>query len=53
MLAENLPEKDEALVKETLDSFIAKEENYNISYKARFVGFKHRSKVEFLRFFIV
>ena len=55
MLAENLPQKDnyELELKETLDSYILKENNYTISYKARFIGFKHRSKVEFLRFFIV
>ena len=38
---------------ETLDSYILKEQNYSISHNAKFVSFKHRSKVEFLKFFIV
>ena len=29
------------------------EENLTLSHKARFLSFKHRSKVEFLKFFIV
>ena len=38
---------------ETLDSYINKKEDYTISHNARYTGFQHRSKVEFLRFFIV
>ena len=38
---------------ETLDSFIKKDIESIISHKAFFTGFKYRSKVEFLRFFIV
>ena len=38
---------------ETLDSYISKDLDYKISKNARFNGFKHRSKVEFLKFFIV
>lgn len=38
---------------ETLDSYILKEEEYKISTKARFIGFKHRMKVEYLKSFIV
>ncbi len=38
---------------ETLSSFITKEEDYKISNQARFIGFQHRMKVEFLRSFIV
>ena len=53
MLAENLPKKNDIIIKETLASFILKDENYKISYKARFMGLKPRAKVEFLRFFIV
>ena len=29
------------------------QENLTLSHKARFLSFKHRSKVEFLKFFIV
>ena len=53
MLAENLIEQQVNECKETLESFIGKEVDYEISYKAKFTSFKHRSKVEFLRFFIV
>ena len=42
-----------AEVLETLESFIANDNNYAISKKAFYTGFQHRSKVEFLRFFIV
>ena len=38
---------------DTLDSYICKDIDYKISHKAFFTGFQHRSKVEFLRFFIV
>lgn len=38
---------------ETLESFISKDEEYTISNNALFIGFQHRTKVEFLRFFIV
>ena len=48
----NLNEK-ETVKFETLSSFILKEDNYVISHKARFIGFKHRMKVEFLKSFIV
>lgn len=48
-----LAEKTETVNFETLDSFISKEEDYIISHKARFTAFQHRSKVEFLRFFVV
>ena len=53
MLAENFIEVNEKLVNETLETFIKKDFDYKISYNAQFTGFKHRSKVEFLRFFIV
>jgi hypothetical protein len=39
--------------RETLDSFITKDENYKISKVARFNGFKFRAKVELLKFFVV
>ena len=38
---------------ETLSSYINKDIEYKISSKALFLGFKHRSKVEYLKFFIV
>ena len=38
---------------ETLETFVNKKIDYKISNLARFTGFQHRSKVEFLRFFIV
>ena len=38
---------------ETLDSFISKKNTFIISHKALYTGFQHRSKVEFLKFFIV
>ena len=38
---------------ETLDSYIHKNKEYSISNKARFTGFRHRTKVEFLKYFIV
>lgn len=38
---------------EILATFINKDINLNISYRARFLGFKHRLKVEFLKSFIV
>lgn len=38
---------------ETLETFITKDWNFKISHNARFQGFQHRSKVEFLKFFIV
>ena len=38
---------------ETLDTYINRKEDYTISHIARYTGFQHRSKVEFLRFFIV
>ena len=38
---------------ELLATFINKDINLNISYKARFLGIKHRLKVEFLKSFIV
>ena len=43
----------ENISNETLDTYINKDLNYTISHKALFTGFQHRSKVEFLRFFIV
>lgn len=52
MITEKL-ENHEIASYETLDSYINKKEEYLISNKARFTGFQHRSKVEFLRFFIV
>ena len=42
-----------AEVLETLESFITNDNNYAISKKAFYTGFQHRSKVEFLKFFIV
>lgn len=53
MLTENISKELDISTIETLDSYISKEDNYCISHKARYTGFKHRSKVEFLRFFIV
>ena len=53
MLAQKSDFNAESSKVETLDSFIHKEENYSISHKARYTGFRHRSKVEFLKFFIV
>ena len=44
---------ENVLIKETLDSYICKDNDYTISHKAFFTGFQHRTKVEFLRFFIV
>ena len=38
---------------ETLESFISKQDDYTISHKALYTSFQHRSKVEFLKFFIV
>lgn len=38
---------------ETLESYISKQNDYTISHNAKFCYFKHRSKVESLRFFIV
>jgi len=37
----------------TLESFISEENIPSISHKALYTGFQHRSKVEFLKFFIV
>ena len=37
----------------TLRSFIENQDEYTISNKALYTGFQHRSKVEFLKFFIV
>lgn len=53
MITNNDIEKNKHVVFETLDSFIVKDSNYEISHKAFFTGFQHRTKVEFLRFFIV
>ena len=53
MLAENLTDEEVKVYKETLKSFIEKDNDYKISHLAKFTSFKHRSKVEFLRFFIV
>ena len=53
MLAENLTNDELKGYNETLKSFIEKENDYKISHLAKFTSFKHRSKVEFLRFFIV
>lgn len=38
---------------ETLESYISSDKIYTISNKALYTGFQHRSKVEFLKFFIV
>ena len=53
MLANKFDENIETAKLETLDSFIHKEKVYSISHKARFTGFRYRSKVEFLKYFIV
>ncbi len=45
--------EEKELTIETLDSYINKDNNYTISHRALFTGFQQRSKVEFLRFFIV
>ena len=39
--------------KETLSTYIAKEQNYPISKEALFNGFKHRIKIESLKSFVV
>ena len=48
----NTVEKKEIAV-ETLETFISDSNIHPISKKARYTGFQYRSKVEFLRFFIV
>ena len=53
MLTNLLTEEENKIQFETLDSYILKEHDYSISHNAKFVSFKHRSKVEFLKFFIV
>ncbi len=49
----NTAEKINTEQNETLESFISDKNIHPISTKARFTGFKYRSKVEFLKFFIV
>lgn len=53
MITENTLKEKDTVKFETLSSYILKEDNYMISHKARFIGFKHRMKVEFLKSFIV
>ena len=53
MLAENKIETLDIKEIETLSSYLSREDDYSISHKAMFTAFKYRSKVEFLRFFIV
>ena len=53
MIIENSSLNTKTIKLETLESYIGKQEKYVISNKALFTGFQHRSKVEFLRFFIV
>ena len=53
MLVKDLQESKDILELETLDSYILNEDNYTISNLALYKGFQYRSKVEFLRFFIV
>ena len=53
MYVENTPRIIEPKEYETLSSFISRDDEYKISHKALFIGFKHRMKVEFLRSFIV
>ena len=53
MLAKILTDEELNVHKESLQSFIEKDHDYKISHLAKFTSFKHRSKVEFLRFFIV
>lgn len=53
MQIDNLAEILDNKIYETLDSYILKEDQYKISNKARFIGFKHRIKVEYLKSFIV
>ena len=53
MFVENFEQKKNECPLETLSSFISKDIDYTISYEARFIGFKHRMKVEFLKSFIV
>ena len=38
---------------DSLDSFIEKDIEYKISYKARFTAFKQRTKLEYLKYFVV
>ncbi len=52
-MIKNFTEENESIQRETLDSFICKDIECKISHKAFFTAFKHRSKVEFLKFFIV
>ena len=37
----------------TLEAFIFEDKEYTISDRALFTAFQHRSKVEFLKFFVV
>lgn len=53
MNKENILTKRDLEKKVTLESFISDTEVYQISSKALCTGFKHRQKVEFLKFFIV
>lgn len=38
---------------ESLDTFIEKDIKYKISHKARFTAFKQRTKLEYLKYFVV
>lgn len=38
---------------EKVNTFIDKEPMSELSYSAKFIAFKHRSKIEFLKFFVV
>jgi len=35
------------------NEYMSEDREYKLSHKAKFTGFKHRTKVEALRFFIV
>ena len=52
-ILQNKIESINGIAIETLRSFIEKQNDYKISNKALYTGFQHRSKVEFLKFFIV
>ena len=52
-MIKDLTQEKQILNLETLDSYICKDIDYTISHNALYKGFQHRSKVEFLRFFIV
>ena len=53
LLEFEIKNEDLKFVKETLNSFIAKENDFKISDRAKFKGFSHRIKIESLKSFVV